>query len=306
MKSYLKPILLAIAVGITLTACNFGNDSGETTQTVTYTSDDLLMRLDDGTNVTMPEAPQLQIVFKYTTEGTTISFAFVNLRLKSRNETFNIPEMNLNFTETGMNARQLIVPSTGSVNVENFYFTVTGNWMTISMDVNTESVRLCSSWIWTGQQLYNANYDIDVNKVKKGGVILFGGKSYINNSAAGTNVENENIEYGITFNPTDNTANVYSFFTSIDGTNTVTKTYLFEEIPYIMTPGGISIDAKDPFIAKIVTKTESAEDPQLNVSSLSVFIPYSALNSYINYTITNDRVNISCPEMELINELIMH
>lgn len=303
MKFSLKSIFTTLAIGLTMTACNFGDNNGSSTSTVTYAATDLLMRLEAGGNVTAPEAPQVQAFLKTDNEGARISFTISSLRLKDNTiSSLSIPEIKVTYTETGFEANQMIIPSS-SVTIDNFSFKVVGNWMTMSMTVDNENVRLCSSWIWTGQQLYAANYDFDCGKDNPK-VVLFGGTSNVTDPAAGTTAEDKSIEYGVVFDQKNMTANVYSFFTSFDGNSMQTKTYLFEKVPYTLDAGGISIQSNEEITAKVVTKYETKEDPELTVSSLSAFIPYNGTKGNIRYVANG--VVVACSPMEIVQQLQMH
>lgn len=310
MKFTFKSILAALAIVVSMTACNFGDNNGSSTSTVVYTSKDLLMRLDSRGEVTTPEPPQIQVFFKSTNEGSTMSFTITNLRLKYEAEplTFKTPEIKVKFTETGMEANQPIMPITGTTgSVDNFRFQVTGNWMNMSMDVNGESVRLCSSWMWSGQQLYAANYNF--NDVKSN-VSLFGGTTYMTNPVTTTNEENKKMEYGVVFTQNEakeKVANVYSFFTTFDGIEANAKTYLFENIPYTLEANGISIATNDEVAAKLVTRYDTKEDPDnMKISSLSIFIPYNGLKSSLRYVATDDNIVVSCSPMDIVQQLTIH
>lgn len=307
MKFTFKSILAALAIAVSMTACNFGDNNGSSTSTVGYTSNDLLMRLDSRGEVTTPEPPQIQVFFKSTNESSTMSFTITNLRLKSETLTFKTPEIKVTFTETGMEARQLLMPITGtSGTVDNFLFQVTGNWMNLSMDVNGENVKICSSWIWSGQQLYAANYEYND---MKSNVSLFGGTTYMTNPVTATTEENKNMEYGIVFTQNEKkekVANVYSFFTTFDGIEANAKTYLFENIPYTLEANGISIATNDEMTAKVVTKYDTKEDPDMKISSLSVFIPYNGMKSSLRYVATDNNIVVSCSPMEVVQQLMMH
>ena len=307
MKFSLKSILAALVIGVSVTACNFGDATDTTTNTVTYEATDLLMRLDAGGNVTTPEPPKLQI--KLTTSGASSNMAitFTNLRLESGNITFTTPEMPVKVTENGgLEVKQAFVtPSGASTMLESFVFQVNGNWINISMIADNEVVNICSSWIWTGSQLYNAGYEFND---MKNNVSLFGGDTYVRNPVTGTSLENKNIEYGFVFDTKKNTVNIYSFFTSLTDTQSATKTYLFENIPYTLDASGILFSSNDSFAAKVVTKydTEGKEDPEMTVSHISGFIPYSGLNGNFQYVVTDDNVTVSCNSLKLVNQLVLH
>lgn len=306
MKFSLKSILAALVIGVSMTACNFGENNDTTTNTVTYESTDLLMRLDAGSNVTTPEPPKLQIIFKTTGSTSTLSVAFTNLRLASGTETFTTPEMPVTFNENGMEVRQLFIAPTGSsVTIDNFVLQVNGNWLNISMTANNENVTLCSAWVWSGQQLYAANYEYND---MKGNVVLMGGDTYVVNPADQTNIENKKAEYGFVFDTKKSTVSVYSFFTSFTDESSLTKTYLFENIPYTLDASGISIQsaADQNIVAKVVTKYESKEDPEMTVSRVSAYIPYSGLSGNIQYVATDNNINVSCNPLKMINALEMH
>lgn len=307
MKFSLKSIFTTLAIGLTMTACNFGDNNGSSTSTVTYAATDLLMRLEAGGNVTAPEAPQVQAFLKTDNEGARISFTISSLRLKDNTiSSLSIPEIKVTYTETGFEANQMIIPSS-SVTIDNFSFKVVGNWMTMSMTVDNENVRLCSSWIWTGQQLYSVNYDFDsANSNKK--LVLLGGTSNIINQDAGTTNENKSIEYGIVFDQKNQKADVYSFFTPLDGVESSAKTYLFEGIPYTLDSGGISLQSDGEIAAKTVTRYATTEAPEIKLSSLSAFIPYNGTKGNIRYVVTengND-ITIACSPMEIVQQLQMH
>ena len=309
MKFSLKSILAALVIGVSMTACNFGENHDTTTNEVTYESTDLLMRLDAAGTVTTPEPPKLRVIFKTTGNSTaTMSIIFTNLRLASGNETFTTPEMPVTFNENGMEVRQLFIAPTGSsVTIDNFVLQINGNWLTISMTANNENVTLCSAWVWTGQQLYAANYDYND---MKGNVVLMGGDTYVVNPVAGSNFENKNIEYGFVFDTKNKVVNVYSFFTSLTDASSATKTYLFEKIPYTMEAGGISIQsaADQNIVGKIVTKYEKdgKEDPEMTISNLSAYIPYSGLSGDIRYVATANNINVSCNPLKMLNQIAIH
>lgn len=308
MKFSLKSILATLAIAVSMTACNFGDTNETTTNRVTYESTDLLMRLDAAGNVTTPEPPKIQVDFKTSGGKATISIGFTNLRLVSGTETFTIPEMPVTFNENGMEVRQLfITPIGSSVTIDNFVLQINGNWLTISMTANNENVTLCSAWVWTGQQLYAANYDYND---MKGNVVLMGGDSYVVNPVDGTNFENKNIEYGFVFDTKNKVVNVYSFFTSLTDASSATKTYLFEKIPYTMEAGGISIQsaADQNIVGKIVTKYEKdgKEDPEMTISNLSAYIPYSGLSGDIRYVATANNINVSCNPLKMLNQIAIH
>lgn len=306
MKFSLKPILAALVIGVSMTACNFGESNDTTTNTVTYESTDLLMRLDAGGKVTTPEPPKARVVFKTTGNSSTILIEFTNLRLESSNVTFTTPEMPVTFNENGMEARQLLMAPTGaSVTIENFLFQVNGNWLNISMIANNEIVNLCSAWVWTGQQLYAANYEYKYDN-NNGGIVLMGGDSYISNPVAGTSFENKEAQYGFVFDTKKSTVNVYAFFTSLTDTPSLTKTYLFENIPYTLEANGISIYTNETVVAKTVTKYDVKEDPEMTVSSVDAYIPYTGLSGNIRYVATDNNITVSCNPLKMVNALEIH
>lgn len=309
MKFSLKSILATLAIGLTMTACNFGDNNGSSTSTVTYSATDLLMRLEAGGNVTTPEAPQLQAFLKTDNEGARISFTISSLRLANNTiSSLAIPEIKVTYTETGFEANQILIPISGSTSIiENFKFQIVGNWMTLSMTVDSENVTLCSAWIWTGQQLYSANYEFDSSK-SSAKITLFGGTSNIINQAAGTTNENKNIEYGIVFDQKNKKADVYSFFTPLDGVESSAKTYVFQGIPYTLEAGGISLQSDSEISVKTVTKYETTDAPDIKLSSLSAFIPYNGTKSNIRYVVTenDNNITIACSPMEIVQQLQMH
>lgn len=309
MKFSLKSILATLAIGLTMTACDFGNNNQTSTSSVTYTAEDLLMRLEAGGNVTEPEAPQLQAFLKADNEGARIAFTISNLRLTNKTiSSLAIPELKVTYTETGFEANQILIPVSGSSSIiENFKFQIVGNWMTMSMTVDNENVTLCSAWVWTGQQLYSANYEFDSSKSSTK-ITLFGGTSNIINQAAGTTNENKDMEYGIVFDQKNHKADVYSFFTPFDGVESSAKTYIFEGIPYTLEAGGISLQSDEEIAVKTVTKYETTEAPDIKLSSLSVFIPYNGMKSNLRYIVNENgnTITIACSPMELVQQLKMH
>ena len=304
MRFSLKPILAALVIGVTMAACNFGNTPSKSTNAIAYQSTDLLMRLDANGSISTPEPPKIQAILTTDNDKSTLKLKFSELRLNSGTISFATPELPITFTETGMEARQIIIPISGSTTtIDNFLFQVNGNWMTISMEINNENVRICSSWVWSSNQLYNAGYII--NDLKSN-LVLLGGTTNVINPATGQNTENKNAEYGIYFDAKTKTAGIYSFFTSLDGNNSATKTYLIPNVPYTLEANGIKFKSNGPIIPKDVTKYESKDAPEMTVSSIEAYIPYTGLKSNISFVMSSDNITVSCNELSMVQQITMH
>lgn len=306
MKFSLKSIAAAIAVAVTMTACNFGTNDDTSSATVTYESTDLLMHVTtpDG-NSTMPTAPKVQALFSTKGDKSTMTFQFTGLTVATISSTFTTPELPVTFTESGMKVNATYITANGLASVINsLSCDIVGNWMYLKLEINGEEIDICSAWIWNGAVLYEAGYII--NEYNKGLVVL-GGKTSITIPAISQTTETEAPEYGIYFDTVNKKANVYSFFTTLTGSDTDGgKTYLIEGIPYTMDGGGISLQLDETVTAKVVTKTTATEDPDMTISAFSAYIPYSSLNSRLSFVATDNNISVRANNLEILNALEQH
>ena len=140
----------------------------------------------------------------------------------------------------------------------------------------------------------------------KSNLVLLGGTTNVINPATGQNTENKNAEYGIYFDAKTKTAGIYSFFTSLDGNNSATKTYLIPNVPYTLEANGIKFKSNGPIIPKDVTKYESKDAPEMTVSSIEAYIPYTGLKSNISFVMSSDNITVSCNELSMVQQITMH